>query len=68
MNNLRQLVLLVEQLLSTTEVLSLNRTICNFHRTLFFKWAIPSFFLYFGLFNTVDTKQMSNINYADDWI
>ena len=26
------------------------------------------FFLYFRLFNTVDSKQMFNINLADDWI
>ena len=35
----------------------------------FQKWAIPGlFFLYFRLFNTVDSKQMFNINFADDWI
>ena len=40
-------------------------------RDLFFekKWAISGlFFLYFLLFNTVDRKQMFNINFADDWI
>ena len=36
---------------------------------MFFKWAIPGlFFLYFCLFNTVDSIQMININFADDWI
>ena len=25
-------------------------------------------FLYFHLFNTVDSKQMFNLNFADDWI
>ena len=25
-------------------------------------------FLYFRLFNSVDTKQMYNINFANDWI
>ena len=37
-------------------------------RTIFFKWAIPGlFFLYFRLFNTVDSFQCT-INFADDWI
>ena len=32
-----------------------------------FKWAIPGpFFLYFRLFNTVDSKQMFNVNFVDD--
>ena len=33
------------------------------------KWDIPGlFFFFFRLFNTVDSKQMFNINFADDWI
>ena len=36
---------------------------------MFFKLAIPGlFFLYFCLFSTVDSKQMFNINFANDWI
>ena len=35
----------------------------------FFKCAIPGlFFLYFRLSNTVESKQMFIINFADDWI
>ena len=35
----------------------------------FLKWSIPGlFFIYFHLFNTVDSKQMFNINFADGWI
>ena len=35
----------------------------------FWKWAISSsLFLYFRLFNSVESKQMFNINYANDWI
>ena len=25
-------------------------------------------FLYFRLFNTIDSKQMFNVNFSDDWI
>ena len=41
----------------------------SFYSQNFFKWAILGFFfLYFCLFNTVDCKQMFNINFEDDWI
>ena len=34
-----------------------------------YRWAVPGlFFLYFRLFNTAESKQMFNINFADDWI
>ena len=36
---------------------------------LFFKWTIPGhYFLYFRLFNTVDSKQMFNKKFAEDQI
>ena len=39
------------------------------NQKIFFKLAIPGLcFLYFRLFNTVDSKQMFKLNFADDWI
>ena len=38
-------------------------------KTKYFKWAIPGlFFLYFCLFNAVDSKMFNLIVIADDWI
>ena len=35
------------------------------NNSLFFKWGLPGlFFLYFCLFNTVDSKQMFNIHFC----
>ena len=58
------------QLWTTTASLQHQNTSAN-HFYSFLKWAIPGLFFFifvFSNFDTVDSKQMFNIIFADDWI
>ena len=34
----------------------------------FLSWQLPAYFSFLRLFQSVDRKQMFNVNFADDWI